>query len=99
MVLREVEKGFDKRRYRGQERVLIQQLQEVDNKALRVVKVWLDNILEGYITNFMVNIVKYYSDTERDFFKGTRGRFLLSLQLSIKMLIFEKGILKMNSTE
>ena len=29
---------------------LIQELQKTDNKASRVVEVWLDSILEGYIT-------------------------------------------------
>ena len=75
---------------------LIQQLQEVDNKASRVVEFWLDTILEGYITEFTVDIIKYYSEAESEFFNGPRGRFLLSLQFSIKMIICEKGILKMN---
>ena len=74
-------------------------MQEVDKKASRVVEVWLDSILEGYITEFAVDIVKSYSDAEREFFNGTRGMFILSLQLSIKMLIYVKGILKMNSFE
>ena len=55
--------------------------------------------MEGYITEFMVEIVKYYSDSEREFFNEPRDRFLLSLQLSIKMIICKKGILKMNSAE
>ena len=59
----------------------------------------MDSILEGYITDFVVDIVKYYSDVEREFFSGPRGRFLLYLQLSIKMLICEKVILKMKSAE
>ena len=29
---------------------LIQELQEIDNKASQAVEVWLDSILEGYIT-------------------------------------------------
>ena len=69
---------------------LIQQLQEVYNKASRVVEVWLDNILEGYITKFMIDTIKSYSDAKREFFKGPIGRFLLSLQISIKMLIYKK---------
>ena len=60
---------------------------------------WLDSILEGYIAKFVVDTVKSYSDVEREFFQGPRGRFLLSLQLWIKMLICEKGILKMNFDE
>ena len=71
----------------------------VDNIASRDVEVWIDNILEGYITEFTVNIINSYSDAGREFFKGPRGRFLLSLKLWIKMLICKKGILKMKSNE
>ena len=74
-------------------------MQEVDNKAARVVEVCIDSILEGYIIEFTVDTVKSYSDAERELFNRPRGRFLSSLQLSIKMLIYEKGILKMNSIE
>ena len=78
---------------------LIQWLKEVDNRVSRVVEVWLDNILGGYIIDFAINTVKSYSDTERKFFQGLRGRFLLSLQLWIKMFICGKGILKMKLDE
>ena len=60
---------------------------------------WIENILEGYITEFVFDTVKSYIDAERELFKGTRGIFLLSLQLWIKMLICEKRILNMNSGE
>ena len=56
----------------------------------------MDNILEGYITEFAVDSTKSYNKEEMEFFNGPRGRFLLSLQLSIKMLVCEKGILKMH---
>ena len=62
-------------------------------------EVSLDNVFEGYIIDFVVDIVKSYSDIEMEFFQGPRGRFLLSLQLWIMILICEKGILKMNSDE
>ena len=75
---------------------MIQELQEIDNKALRAVQVWLDSILEGYITEFAVDTNNSYNETEREFFNEPQGRFLLSLQLSIKMLVCEKGILKMH---
>ena len=75
---------------------LIRELQEVNNKASRVVEVWIDSTLEGYITEFAVDTTKSYSEAEREFFNRPSGRFLLSLQLSIKMLICEKGILKMH---
>ena len=75
---------------------MIQELQETDNKASWAVKVWLDSILEGCITDFAVDTNKAYNEAEREFFNGPLGWFLLSLQLSINMLICEKGILKMH---
>ena len=69
-------------------------MQETDNRASHAIEVWLDSILEGYITEFVVDTNKYYSKAERYFFNATRGRLLLSLQLSIKMLVCKKGILK-----
>ena len=74
---------------------LIQELQETNDKASREVEVWLDSILEGYITEFAVDTNKSFSEAEREFFSGPRGRFLLSLQQSIKQLVCEKGILNM----
>ena len=56
----------------------------------------MDSILEGYIIDLIVNTNKSYSEVERAFFNELKGRFLLSLQLFIKMLICEKGILKMH---
>ena len=56
----------------------------------------MDSILEGYITEFNVNTNKSYNEAEREFINEPRGRFLLSLQLSIKMMVCEKGILKMH---
>ena len=75
---------------------LIQELQEIDNKASRDIEVWLDSILEGYITEFAVDTNRSFSEAERELFSGTRGRFLLSLQLSIKQIVYKKGILKMD---
>ena len=75
---------------------MIQALQETSNKASQVFEVRLDSILEGYIIEFVVDTIKSFSEAERDFFSGPRGRFLLSLQLSIKQLVSEKGILKMD---
>ena len=65
-----VQLTFQKNNFQGDEAEqwtpkLIQQLRKVNNKASRVVDVCIDNILEGYITEFVVDIVKYYSDAER----------------------------------
>ena len=47
---------------------LIQELQETDNKASRAIEVWLDSILEGYITKFVVDTNNSFSEVEREFF-------------------------------
>ena len=75
---------------------LIHELQETDNRVWCTVEAWLNIILEGYIVEFTANTNKYYNEVEKEFFNGPRGRFLLSLQLSIKMLVCVKGILKMH---
>ena len=49
---------------------LIQELQEIDNKASWVVEVQLDSILEGYITKFAVDTNKSFSKAEREIFNG-----------------------------
>ena len=43
---------------------MIQQLKEIDNRASRAFEVWLENILEGYITEFAVDRVKSYNDVK-----------------------------------
>ena len=56
----------------------------------------MDSILEGYITKFAIDSNKSFSEAERELFIGPRGRFLLLMQLSIKQLVCENGILKMD---
>ena len=41
---------------------LIQELHKTHNRASWVVEVWLDSILEGYITKFAVDTTKSYSE-------------------------------------
>ena len=62
---------------------LIQELQETDNKASRVVEVWMDSILQGYIIESAFETTKSYNEAKMEFFNRPIGRFLLSLQLSI----------------
>ena len=71
-------------------------LKETSNKVSQEIEVWLDSILEGYITKFAVDTNKSFNEAEREFFNGPHGRFTLSLQLSIKQLVYENGILKMD---
>jgi hypothetical protein len=77
--------------------VEIAQLQQVDNKFTRAVDFWLDNIVAGFITEFAVDTAKSYNATEKEFLKGPRGRYIRSLYTSIKMLLYNKGVMTMAS--
>jgi hypothetical protein len=52
--------------------VEIAQLQQVDNKFMRVVDFWLDNIIAGFITKFAVDTAESYSVAEKYFLKAPR---------------------------
>ena len=52
-------------------------------------------LLEEFVTEFAFDMLKAYSEAERYFFKGYRGKYLKTLCLSIKMLLCEKGKLRM----
>ena len=69
---------------------LIHTMKSVDNPILRVVDFWLASLLEGFITEFAVDQRKSFSEAERYFFKGYHGKYLNSLNLSLKMLLHEK---------
>jgi hypothetical protein len=73
---------------------LIKKVKRVNNTMSRVVDHWFDSTIGGYITEFVVDRVESYSQAERYFFKGPRGKFLHFLKLRIKMLLHEKNILK-----
>jgi hypothetical protein len=73
---------------------LIKKVKRVDNVVSRAVDHWFDSTIGGYITEFVVDRVESYSQAERYFFKGPRGKFLHFLKLRIKMLLHEKNILK-----
>ena len=78
---------------------LIQILKRVDNPISRAVDLWLASLLEGFITEFAVDQRKSFSEAERYFFKGYRGKYLNSLNSSLKMLLHEKGVLDIISDE
>jgi hypothetical protein len=73
---------------------LIKKVKRVDNVVSRPVDHWFDSTIGGYITEFLIDRVESYSQAERYFFKGPRGKFLHFLKLKIKMLLHEKNILK-----
>jgi hypothetical protein len=75
----------------------IARLEIVNNKFMCVIDFWLDIITPGFITNFVVDTMSSYTATERDFLKGPRGRYIMSLYTSIKILLHDKGMMTMES--
>ena len=76
---------------------LIQTVKNLDNPITRIVDFWLASVLEGFVTEFAVEQRKSFSEAKRYFFKGYCGKYLKSLNLSIKMLLHEKGVMDMIS--
>ena len=73
---------------------LIKKVKRVDNAISRAVDHWFDSTIGGYIIEFFVGRVESYSQAERYFFKGPRGKFLHFFKLKIKKLFHEKNISK-----
>jgi hypothetical protein len=63
----------------------------------RKVDFWLDNIVVGFIIEFAVDIVKSYNAAEQEFLRGPRGRYIRSLYTYIKRLLYNKGVMTMES--
>jgi hypothetical protein len=75
----------------------IVQLQEVNNKFMHAVDLWLDNIVAGLITEFAVDTTKSYSAAEKDFLKGPRIRYIRSFYTSINNLLYNNSVMNMES--
>ena len=75
----------------------IQRLERTDNPISRSVDFWMNSLLEGFVIAFVVDMLKAYSEVEWNFFKGYRGKYLKSLSLCIKMLLCEKGKLRIDA--
>lgn len=71
---------------------LVRHLEASENKIVRVVEYWIDRILGGLITEFVIDTSVSYSKYECWFFKGPRGTYLKSLKTWIKMLLCDKWL-------
>ena len=76
---------------------MIREVTSVSNTISRAVDIWVDSILQGYITEFVVEAITSYSEAERKIFQGPCRRYLLSISTWINMLVYEKGILQLSS--
>ena len=72
-------------------------VQSVNNEISRAVDFWTTRTLEAFVTEFAIDTGTSFSDAERQFFQGPRGKLLNLFSLRIKMLLVEKGILLFES--
>ena len=49
---------------------LIHELASVINPISRAIDFWVDRILQGYIIEFVVEVITSYSEAERNVFQG-----------------------------
>ena len=75
---------------------MTQEEAQVSNPISRAVDFWIDSILEGYVSEFTIEAINTYSEAKKHFFQGPQGRYLMSINLWIKMLLYEKGILQLS---
>ena len=68
-------------------------LKRVNNEISRAVDLWTTRTLEEFVTEFAIDMSTSFSEAERQFFKGPRGKFFNSFGLRIKILLAKKGIL------
>jgi hypothetical protein len=62
---------------------------------MHTVYFWLDGIIAGFINEFAVDTTKSYTDGEKYFLKGPRGRYIRSLYMLIKIFLHDKGVMTM----
>ena len=89
--------NFQERQFPAWTLVRINILKRVNNEISRIVDFWTTRTLEAFVTEFAIDTSTSFSEAERQFFKGPRGKFLNSFSLSIKMLLAKKGIFLIES--
>ena len=72
-------------------------LKRVNNEISCTVDFWTTRTLEAFVMEFAIDTSTSFSEAERQFFKGPRGKFLNSFSLRIKMVLAKKGILLIES--
>jgi len=73
---------------------LVHRLEASKDNIVHVVDHWLDQIIGGFIIEFVVDTLVSYNEVERCFLKGPQGKYVKSLNTWIKMLLFEKWIMR-----
>ena len=74
---------------------LVRQVETFENKIVRVVDHWLDRIIGGFVTKFVVDTSVSYIEARWRFFKGQWGKYLRYLNTWIKILLCEKQMMSL----
>lgn len=72
---------------------LVRRLEAFEDKMTCVVDHWLAYIIGGFMTEFAIDTSVSYSEVECHFLKGSRGKYLKSLNTGIKILLCEKRVM------
>ena len=104
IVLHEWLSRLETRRKKFQRREMIEwsaqlvcEFTSVSNPFSRDFVFRVDGIFQGCMNEFAVETITSYSESEINFFQGPRGRYLLSINTWIKMLVYEKDVLQLSS--
>ena len=73
----------------------MQRLEASEDKITRVVDHWIDRIIGGFVTKFVVNTPVSYNEAECRILKGQRGKYIKSLNTWIKMLLCKKKVMQL----
>lgn len=71
---------------------VVRRLEALKDKIVRTVDHWLEWIIGGFITEFVVDTTVSYNEAEWCFLKGPRGKYIKSLNTWIKILLCENRI-------
>ena len=63
------------------------------DEIARAVDHWLNQIIGGFITEFLLDTSVSYSEVEKCFLKGLQGKYIKSSNTWIKMLLCEKWVM------
>lgn len=74
---------------------LVRRLEASEDKIVLAVNHWIDCIIGGFVTEFVVDALISYNEVERCFVNGPQGKYLRSLNTWIKMLLFEKWVMQL----
>ena len=72
---------------------LVCRVEASEDKIIQSMDHWLDWIIGGFITKFAVDTTVSYSEAEKHFLKGSRGKYIKYLNTWIKMLLCEKKVM------